>query len=171
MAKSMSSIVREWTRLYKPMMDGVTRDRRRFFMTDSFQGMVEFAKGIPNTASPCVVMESNVEGYVDNGRIFRNYPIYFYVRARAMSDGDAAAEAKEAAWKHAQNFLTWLREASRKNEFDESYNGIILSENIDIETVGPLENGWFAVLLQLERDESMDLCVDEGLYLSENDSE
>ena len=91
------------------MLDNLEGGNRRFYLTDSTAGVVELAKGISNSFSPCVVMESNVEGYIDGGRIYRNYPVYFFVRARDMADGEAAAEAKEEAWWHAQNFLTWLR--------------------------------------------------------------
>lgn len=157
------SIVRQWCRVYRPMMDSETN--RRFYLTDSTAGVVELAKGISNSFSPCVVMESSVEGYMKGGLMFRNYPIYFFVRALDMADGDAAALAKEEAWMHCQNFLTWLRvkhdnDPTPTREFER----IDLEENIDVQTVGPIENGWFAVLVQLERCEQMNICVDETLY-------
>lgn len=157
------SIVRQWCRTYKPMRDG--EENRRFYLTDSMAGVVEMAKGISNKFSPCVVMESSIEGYMRGGLIFRNYPIYFFVRARKMADGDAAAEAKEEAWMHCQNFLTWLRvrhnnDTTPTREFER----IDLEDNIDVQTVGPIENGWFAVLVQLERCEQTNLCEDEELY-------
>lgn len=160
------SIVRQWCRTYRPMLDSATNGNRRFYLTDSMAGVVEMAKGIANSFSPCVVMESSVEGYMRNGLIFRNYPIYFFVRARDMADGDAAAEAKEEAWIHAQNFLTWLRD---RHDNDPTTTGeyarINLEDNIDVQTVGPIENGWFAVLMQFERCEQTDLCVNEELYI------
>lgn len=161
------SIVRQWCKAYRPMQDSVVNGNRRFYLTDSTAGVVELAKGITNSLSPCVVMESSVEGYVKGGLIFRNYPLYFFVRARDMSDGDAAAEAKEEAWMHCQQFLTWLR---TKHDNDptrtKEYERIDLEENVDIQTVGPIENGWFAVLIQLERCEQSDLCLDEDMYIS-----
>ena len=80
---------------------------RRFYLTDSTSGVVELAKGIMPKLSPCVVMESSVEGGGTITRPNRNYPIYFFVRARKMNDGDAAAEAKEEAWAHARNFINF----------------------------------------------------------------
>lgn len=160
------SIVRQWCRAYKPMQDSTTNGNRRFYLTDSTAGVIELAKGIKNTLSPCVVMESSVEGYVRGGLIFRNYPVYFFVRARDMADGDAAAEAKEEAWMHCQNFLTWLRVRHDDDPTGTGeYSRIDLENNIDIQTVGPIENGWFAVLVQFERCEQADLCLDEGLYV------
>ena len=148
------------------MQDSATNGNRRFYLTDSTAGVVELAKGISNAFSPCVVMESSVEGYIRGGLIFRNYPVYFFVRAMDMADGDAAAEAKEEAWMHAQNFLTWLR---IRHENDPTttreYARIDLEDNIDIQTIGPIENGWFAVLIQFERCEQTDMCVNEDLYV------
>ena len=154
------------------MLDSVTNGNRRFYLTDSTSGVVELAKGIEPKFSPCVVMESSVEGGGSFTRPVRFYPIYFFVRARDMADGDAAAEAKEEAWYHAQQFLTWLLDR-RKKELYENIEGdfarIDLDNTmIDIQTVGPLQDGWYAVLLQLERTEPLDLCVDENMYIDED---
>lgn len=144
-----------------------TKENRRFYLTDSTAGVVELAKGIEPKFSPCVVMESGVEG---GGKLTcpeRNYPIYFFVRARDMADGDAAAEAKEEAWYHARNFLTWLK-AMHDKEIEENINGdfsrVNLDDYIDIQTVGPIQDGWYAVLIQFEREEPLNLCVDPNLY-------
>ena len=163
------SIVRQWCRTYRPMLDSSTNGNRRFYLTDSTAGVVELAKGIANSFSPCVVMESNVEGYMDSGRIYRNYPVYFFVRARDMADGDAAAEAKEEAWLHAQNFLTWLRKRHEEDSPNGDFGRIDLEDNIDMMTIGPIENGWFAVLIQLTRLELLNLCEDEELYVNEKE--
>ena len=144
-------------------------NNRRFFLTDSTEGVVELAKGITNEQSPCVLMESSVEGGGPFTMPSRNYPIYFFVRAKKMKDGDMAALAKEEAWKHAQNFLAWLYQ-NHEREIGENINGdfaMIDIENLglDITTVGPLENGWYAVMVQIERMEPLNKCVDESLYL------
>ena len=164
------SIVRQWCRTYVYMLD--SPKNRRFYLTDSTAGVVEMAKGIVASLSPCVVMESSVEGYMKNGLIFRNYPIYFFVLAAKMSDGDAAAVAKEKAWMHAQNFLSWLRirhnnDPTRTKE----YERVNMEDSIDVQTVGPIENGWYGVLVQLERCESTDMCVDEDLYVEDCEEE
>ena len=36
--------------------------------------------------------------------------------------------------------------------------------DLDIQTIGPIENGWFAVMIQFEREEPLNLCVNEDLY-------
>lgn len=158
-------IVRQWCREYKPMLDSATNGNRRFYLTDSTAGVVEMAKGISNSFSPCVVMESSVEGSGTVTKPVRNYPVYFFVRARDMADGDAAAEAKEEAWYHAQNFLAWLLEKHENDAPGGDYGRINMEGYIDFRDIGPIENGWFAVLLQFERLEPINKCVDKDLYV------
>lgn len=170
------TIVRQWCKIYKPMLDNESNGNRRFYLTDSQEGTVELTKKLANGFSPCVLMESAVEGGGPVKRPARNYPIIFLVRAREMSDGDAAAEAKEEAWYHCQNFLTWLlvnhdRELA-ENKPDGDFARINLDDaSIDITSVGPLLNGWYGVLLQFDRDEPLNLCIDEDLYIEEDDGE
>lgn len=164
------SIVRLWCKIYKPMLDNPNNGNRRFYLTDSTAGMVEMAKGISNKFSPFVMMESSVEGGGQIARPVRNYPIYFFVRARDMADGDAAAEAKEEAWYHAQQFLTWIKDKHDREiaeNIDGDYARIDLDNALlDITTAGPLENGWYGVLIQFEREEPLNLCVDEDMYIA-----
>lgn len=150
-------------------------ENRRFFLTDSTSGVVELAKNIKPAFSPCVVMESSVEGGGKITRPNRNYPIYFFVRAEKMSDGDEAAIAKEEAWGHAQNFLTWLKihhDRETEERIDGDFARVNLDDTIlDIQTIGPLGDGWYAVLIQFEREEPLNLCVNEELYITEDDGE
>ena len=163
------SIVKHWCEIYKYTRH--SKKNRRFFLTDTKAGMVELVKDIKPIMSPCVVMESAVEGGGEIKRPIRNYPIYFFVRARKMSDGDAAAEAKEEAWVHAQNFLTWLlykHEKEIAERIDGDFARIQLDDAyLDFMTIDPLEDGWYAVLVQIVREEPLNLCIDKDLYLDE----
>ena len=161
------SIVRQWCKTYRYMLD--KPDDRRFFLTDSTAGVVELAKNASLANSPCVIMESTVEGGGKLTRPQRNYPIYFFVRAKKQADGDAAAVAKEAAWMHAQNFISWLL-AKREEDMAANRDGDFARINLDdayldIQTIGPLENAWYAVMIQFEREEPLNLCIDENLYV------
>lgn len=163
------TIVKKWCETYKHMLHSDVNGNKRFYLTDSPNGVVDFAKDIANAFSPCVVMESTVEGGGPIKRPTRNYPIYFFVRAEDMADGDAAAIAKEEAWAHAQNFLTWLIDKHEK-EINENIDGDFARINlddayIDIQTAGPLQNGWFGVMIQFEREEPLNLCVNKDLYI------
>ena len=166
------SIVRQWCRIYKPMLDNVNNGNRRFYLTDSMAGVIEMAKSMSDKFSPFVMMESDVEGGGKISRPARNYPIYFFVKAEKMADGDDAAAAKEEAWWHCQNFLAWLKE-KHDEEISQNIDGDFSRINLDDEyillnTVGPLENGWYAVSLQIERDEPLNLCVNTDLYNDTN---
>lgn len=164
---TLHSIVRQWCKTYKPMLDSTDNGNRRFFLTDTREGLVEMVKNFETTMSPSVIMESTVEGDGSIRRPRRNYPIYFFVRAETMADGDNAAEAKEEAWWHCQNFLAWLldkREKELEQDVDGDFSRIDLEEYIVIDTIGPIGDGWYAVLVQFVREEPLNLCVDENLY-------
>lgn len=164
-------IVKMWCQTYKPMLDSDTNGNKRFYLTDSRAGVVDMAKGIANKFSPFVMMESDVEINGDFTKPYRNYPIYFFVKADKMADGDAAAEAKEEALWHAENFLTWLWNKHQR-EMEENIRGDFAMIDLEtsqlmIDTVGPIENGWFGVLVQFSRMEPLNLCVNEDLYVGE----
>lgn len=162
------SIVCDWCKRYKPMLHNPVNGNKRFYLTDSQAGVVELAKGIEPSLSPCVVMESSVEGGGKIERLVRNYPIYFFARARDVSEGDTAAEATEEALLHANKILAWLRQQRNKNmedNIDGDYARIQLDgKDIALQTINPLEDGWNAVLIQLWREEPLNLCVNEDLY-------
>ena len=142
-------------------------ENRRFYLTDSTAGVVELAKGITDNYSPCVVMESDVSGGGPVARPVMIYPVYFFVHAEKMADGDEAAIAKEWAKEHARNFMAWLKkkhDEELNTRRDGDFSRIHLDEYVDYQTVGPLEDGWYAVMVQLEREEPLNLCVDENLY-------
>jgi hypothetical protein len=169
---TFESIVRKWCRTYRPMLDSPRN--RRFFFTDSKENMIEMAKGWTPEMSPCVVMECVAEG---DGRIERmsmNYPIYFFVRAAKAKDGDMAALAVREALAHMNNFLGWLRDR-RNKELDEGrrdgdFARIELDDAfLSIMTIGPIQDGWYAELLQIDREEPLNLCVNEDLYIEDCD--
>lgn len=163
------SIVEKWCEAYKCMRHNVKNGNIRFMFTDSFRGVVEMAKNINSMRSPCVVMESSIEGDGPLRRPIFNYAIYFFVQANKMADGTEAAVAKQEALKHARNFLAWLLKKHddevKSGKLDGDYARIDLDDvNVSYQSVGPLENGWFGVLIQLQREEPLKLCVDEELY-------
>lgn len=167
------SIVKQWCERYKYMKH--TRENKRFYLTDSQMGVVDMAKDISNAFTPCVVMESGVDGSGPIECPVLNYPIYFFVRAEKMADGDEAAVAYETAMFHARNFLSWLKK-KHDEEIDNDIKGDFARINldgayIDILSVGPLQNGWFAVMLQFQRDEPLNLCIDWNLYLTDEELE
>lgn len=179
MARTFYNIVETWCERYKPMRHNPKMKNVRFMFTDSYQGLVEFAKGISNMQSPCVVMESAVEGGSGMGQIGRpvfNYPVYFFVRAEKMADGNDAALAKQRALYHARNFVAWLLAHYRKEISEGPRDGDFARLNLDevsldYNDVGPIENAWFGVLVQFYREEPINLCVDDDLYDDDENGE
>ena len=167
---TFENIVRKWCKLYRPILD--SPKSRKFFFTDSRENMIEMAKKWTPAMSPCVVMEGVAEGGGTIERPSMNYRIYFFVRAKNQKDGDSTWLAVKEALQHKDNFLAWLKK-KRDEEMDNGvldgdFSRIDLDNAMqDITTVGPLEDGWYAVLLQLEREEPLNLCVNEDLYISE----
>ena len=153
-----------------------TRENKRFYLTDSQMGVVDMAKDISNAFSPCVVMESGPDGSGPLERPVMNYPIYFFVQAEKMADGDDAALAYETALYHMKRFLAWLKYRHNKEIAEDNIDGDYARINlddayIDIQPVGPLQNGWFAVMVQLMREEPLNLCIDESEYLTDEELE
>lgn len=171
---TFESIVRRWCKIYRPVSDKV--NDRRFFFTDSKENMIEMAKQWTPAMSPCVVMECVAEGSGKISRPEMNYPIYFFVRAEKQRDGDEAALAVKAALEHMKNFLAWLKYHHDKELEEDKRDGDFARINlddafIDITTVGPIGDGWYAELLQIDREEPLNLCITEELYIDEDEDE
>lgn len=171
---TFETIVRRWCKAYRMILD--SPKNRRFWLTDSHENMIEMAKKWTPAMSPCVVMEGVVEGSGPITRPSMNYPIYFFVRADAQRDGDAAALAVKGALGHMKQFLAWLRFMREKEmkggKRDGDFARINLDDAmVDITTVGPLGDGWYAVLLQIDREEPLNLCIDKDLYIDDPDLE
>jgi len=169
---TFQGIVRRWCQIYKPMLDNPYNGNRRFYLTDSRTGVVDMAKSISNKFNPFVMMESAVEIEGEFTKPYRNYPIYFIVKADKMADGDDASVAYEEALYHAKKFCTWLWH-KHQEEMAENITGDFAMIDLEqsrlmIDSVGPLENGWFGVVLQFERMEPMNLCVNEDEYMSDD---
>lgn len=165
-------IVRKWCKLYTAMLD--SPKNRRFFFTDSRENMIEMVKQWKPKMTPCVVMEGVAEGGGPLKRPSMNYPIYFFVRANDMKDGDSTWLAVQDALMHKDNFLAWLLK-KHEEELDEGKNdGDFARINLDdaqqdIMTIGPIGDGWYAILLQIDREEPLNLCVDPNLYIEEEE--
>lgn len=159
-------IVREWCKTYKPMLDDEEHKNRRFWLADNAEEVRKMPSHIATALSPCVVMENGAEGDIQGGRLTRNYPVYFFVRAWQSVNNDAQMESYEEALYHAMNFYTWLKERHENDPTGTGeYSRINMEAPMDIQPIGPLEDGWVAVLMQFERVEPINLCVDDNLYV------
>lgn len=161
------SIVRNWCRIYEPMLDSVENGNRRFYLADDTDGVRAMPKSIATKFSPCVVMENGAEGFLKDGLLTRNYAVYFFVRADRQVDNDEQVVAYEEALYHALQFYVWLKAKHDNDSPYGDYGSIDFERGFDVLPAGPLEDGWVAVLLQFERMERINLCVDEKMYEDE----
>lgn len=157
--------VEDWCMKYKPMLheSGETSRNKRFFFVDNYAGMADFMSSIPNTGTPCVVMESNQEGMLKGGKDAPEYTLYFMVKAgTSKPDGRLANSAKLEAKQHMLKFMAYLRDKI-ENEEDRDLRNIDI-EDVQYATVGPLYNGWYAVTITLSDVKVWNLCVDPNDY-------
>lgn len=155
------SIVRSWCKRYPPMRD--RRKNRRFYIAKSIDGVRSMPKSISTKFSPCVVMEAGEQGEIDGGLATWNYPVYFFVRAERLEDSDALAVAYKEATYHAMRFYAWLKRRHEEDSPNGDFGRINLEDRLYVEPIGPLEDGWAAEMIQFERMEPIELCVDDEL--------
>lgn len=164
--EDLYEFVEHWAEIYKPMQHirGKNSKNERFFLTDTYMGLSDFMTNVQPQKSPCVVMETSLEGTLNEQFDTPRYSIYFMVSSGMMSDGREAKEAKEEAKMHMMKFFTYL-----KNKQDRNYPSVrnIRLENIDYQTIGPLYNGWYGATISLRDVEAIDRCISNEDYLEE----
>ena len=135
---------------------------------DNYVSMTDFMTSIPNTSSPCVLMESNQEGMIKGGKETPEYTLYFMVKTgTSKPDGRLAHAVKLEAKQHMLKFMSYLRE-----KMDECRD----LQHIDVEevpyaTIGPFYNGWYAVTITLTDVKAWNLCIDPNDYMELNGDE
>lgn len=159
--------VEHWCEIYRPMqhVPGEKSRNKRFFLTDTYMGMSDFMTSISVRQSPCVVMESGVEGHFLRGLDQPQHSVYFLVKAKDTQDGFEAREAKLEAKGHMQEFLAYLRYC--QNRGDEELQRINLDERIGYQTIGPLYNNWYGIYITLDDTQQYTLCIDESKYVDD----
>ena len=166
------NFVEHWASIYKPMLHeaGKYGRNKRFFLTDTYMGMVDFMTQIRPDQSPCVVMESNQEGTMTDRFDYPRYSLYFMVRAHDMSDGASAMEAKLEAKQHMRKFIVYLRKKKEYNELHRIKSGlenIRIEQYLDYQTIGPMYDGWYGVLISLENLEAYSTCIVQDDYIDD----
>lgn len=162
--KKFGNIIEEWASKYKPMqhIPGETSKNKRFFLIDSIVSLPDFMKSIPMTNSPCVAYEFHIKASIDGGLIKPTYTIYFLVDCGTSKPNKVMADnAVTQAAGHALKFLAWIRE---QQDYRPELKNIEV-ENVDMDTFGPLLNGWYAVFLELQDVDNFSICVDPEDYV------
>ena len=158
-------MVEQWSECYVPMQHeaGIRTGNQRFFLTDTYMGMADFMTSIQPEHSPCVVMESNQDGRIEEGKDFINHTIYFMVRAEDMNDGRSAKEAKQEAKEHMHKFLAWAR--WKLDGCPDMPHSRFNLDSVDYNTAGPMYDGWYGVYITIVEVYSFDQCVHPHDYL------
>ena len=161
-----------WASIYKPMLHqkGKYARNKRFYLTDTYMGLVDFITNIAPGHSPCVIMESAQEGTISSRFDYPRYSLYFMVQADDMGDGISAMDAKLEAKEHMMKFVNYLREKQRENErknLRSGIEGIKIDEYLNYDTVGPFYNGWYGVQITLENLLAYNLCVSPDDYIED----
>lgn len=156
--------VEHWAEIYRPMqhVPGKRSKNQRFFSTDTYMGMTDFMTSIQPKQSPCVIMESNVEGDLSEFYDMPEYTLYFMVRAEEMNDGSSARTAKKEAKKHMNKFIAYLRR--KQEEEHPSVKNIDLSR-VHYQTIGPMYDGWYGATITLADVQGINQCMDSEDYI------
>lgn len=165
-----------WASIYRPMLHekGKYARNKRFYLTDTYMGLVDFMTNIRPDQSPCVVMESAQEGSMTDRFDYPRYSLYFMVRAEDMSDGESAMSAKLEAKQHMQKFMNYLRakqEEDARRKQKTGIAGIKIEQYMNYDTVGPFYDGWYGVQITLENLEAYSFCVSPDDYIEDDSSE
>lgn len=183
----------EWATIYKPMLHtpGPEGLNRRFFICDSYMNMTSFMEHMDPECTPCVIVESQQEGNIQEGRDYPYYSFYFMVRAGNTHEGYSAYDAKNEAKKVMMDFVNFIRMFKYCQDSEEHYknltslhldensylyslresvlNGYNCMSQINIEdfvyeSLNELYDTWYGVQATFEDILLYDMCVDISLY-------
>ena len=157
-----------WCRVHPEIqhVPGRKSPNSRFFLTTGFAEMVDFLiKNVEAKSSPCVVMESGapLRGNI-GGFDYKNYTLYFCVRALAELQNNDGPEAKACKQKAEELAHTFANNAVGMNKHW-ALRGISahVEPRYEIQTTGPFHNWWYAAQLQISVGEGHDDCLGEEL--------
>lgn len=162
--KDFGKIVEEWATKYKPMqhVPGETSKNKRFFLIDSIVSLPDFMKNITSTNSPCVAYEFYVKAGIHEGIIKPTYTVYFLVDCGTSKPNKVmASKAVTQATDHALKFLAWIR---KQQDIHPELRNIEV-DDVEMDTFGPLLNGWYSVFLEFQDTDNFNLCVDPEDYV------
>lgn len=183
----------EWASLYKPMhhVPGEDSLNRRFYICDSYNNMTSFMEHMDTECTPCVIVESQQEGNVTEGKDHPVYSFYFMVRSGSTHEGYSAYDSKREAKKVMMDFVNFVRVFKYAYE-DPTYfsllkklpikndtylsalraavmNGDPCMMNLGVEdflyeTLNEMADTWYGVQMTLDDVQLYDMCADISMY-------
>ena len=165
MAK-LYDFVEHWAQIYKPIQHTPDGKNKRFFFTIGFMGLVNFVQNADIKKSPCILMESNIEGELGDYDS-TTHTIYCLVRATDATEGRSIQSAITEAKRHLRNLLTFLRVKKRdkKSNLNHLLSGVQPEQSVHYQTEGPIYDGWIAVYISIEEINTTTICVDDNDYI------
>lgn len=156
--------VEKWCMVYKPMQHTPNGENQRFFITESFYAMNDFAKTLDPDLSPVCIMESGENGML-NPYDKPEYTVYFFARADEQNSGREALAAKREALRHMKKFIAFLRH-QKEDVGDERLRNLEI-DNLTYQYVGPLYTHWYGVYVTLTDTQKFNACTAEDDYVAE----
>lgn len=161
-------LVEFWCSIYKKMQHNFAKnsERRRFYFCNSYWDLQNFMQGMNVRMSPCVIMESNLEGEIEQFAYDKqSFTIHFCVRSTDAGDGHANRDAKKEAKEHMRNFLNWLNRLQHDKRRCPKFLRRMDFSDIEYKTQAPFYDGWVAVYLTIHLPEQYNICVVEDEYV------
>lgn len=175
--------VEDWASIYVPMKHE-RKNNERFFVTDSYYSLIPLIEGTNPDKSPIVVVESGMEGRVDERFDYPEWTVYFLCRAKDMRDGRSAVRAKREAKNILFDFRNMLLAFKKADPGlmnvpmkEDSYLYQLRQEalagkpvlqhldlNINYDSVGILLDGWQGVFCSFSHVIPYNFCIDYTEY-------
>lgn len=133
---------------------GPESPNERFFFTFGYMGMTDALRGLTPQQSPCLQMDINVSDRTTKGIQYKDYTLYFCVRASEQGDARQANEAIKECIKLKDDFLVDI-ENLRKID---PVVGLIDTEGVQGSSMGPFFDGWMCWEMMIEVPEAKNLC-------------
>lgn len=176
-------LAEEWAELYGPMQHH-PRNNRRFFMIDNWYAMAELVQGLEVQRSPSVVVESDMEGRIDDKFDRQRYTVYVIAQAREQGDARSSLKAKRIAKAGIMKFVNLLRAFQehdrilsempfRKGGYLDQLRNVVqqggnVMQAIDLDlsydTTGEIFDGWYGVYVTFEDCVPLNRCIDLSDY-------
>lgn len=176
--------VEEWATIYHPMQHHPLHNER-FFMIDNWYAMQSLVQRLEPMRSPSVVIETDLEGRLDDRFDHRRYTVYIIAQSAEQGNERSALKAKHIAKEGLLALHNMLRAFKENDELLDAmpfqkggYLDLLRSsiqygskmlQAIDLEvsynTTGEIFDGWYGAYFSFEDCVPYNRCVDYTDYL------
>jgi hypothetical protein len=176
--------VEEWATIYHPMQHHPLHNKR-FFMIDNWYALQSLIRGLEVLQTPSAVIETDLEGRLDDRFDRRRYTVYIIAQAAEQGNEKDALKAKRIAKEGLLALHRMLRAFKENDELLDAMpfpkggyldllrssiqNGSKMFQAIDLEvsynTTGEILDGWYGTWFSFEDCATYNRCVDYNDYL------